>query len=206
MIPIYKLQSVLARKNYVWFNNGKYNLNIIGIRSEESKSNLFDDWLCVIYKDDLGVWTTRQYSITTDPGKYYLQNPLNKNGTIILVPGQYRGAYKIGIHGRSYVGGGYKALEQVRPMRYVRDNNKDEILDFDLYRKGLGKIEESNAKTNIHRASKWSAIRLIERYSAGCQVFQNPNDFEEFIDLCDKSRLLYGNSFTYTLIEERDLR
>lgn len=206
MIPIYKLQSVLARKNYVWFNNGKYNLNIIGIRSEESKSNLFDDWLCVVYKDDLGVWTTRQYPITTDPGKYYLQNPLNKNGTIILVPGQYRGAYKIGIHGRSYAGGGYKALEQVRPMRYVRDNNKDEILDFDLYRKGLGKIEESNAKTNIHRASKWSAIRLIERYSAGCQVFKSPNDFEEFIDLCDKSRLLYGNSFTYTLIEERDLR
>ena len=42
-------------------------------------------------------------------------------------------------------------------------------------------------------------------YSAGCQVFADPKDFAKFIELCKKQSTLYGNSFTYTLLDEKDL-
>ena len=32
-----------------------------------------------------------------------------------------------------------------------------------------------------------------------------PKDFKEFMDLCYKQKELYGNKFTYTLINEEDL-
>ena len=41
--------------------------------------------------------------------------------------------------------------------------------------------------------------------SAGCQVFRSSKDFYEFMDTLDYSADMYGNSFTYTLIEESDL-
>ena len=31
------------------------------------------------------------------------------------------------------------------------------------------------------------------------------NDFKEFMDICEKSSLIWGNSFTYTLLESKDL-
>jgi hypothetical protein len=133
---------------------------------------------------------------------------MDKNGTAIMVPGQYKGAYTIGIHGRTWASGGYKALEQKAPMVYVRDNSKDERLDFELYRNPeLFKNNRivANLKTNIHRASKLESVPLIGRYSAGCQVFQKPEEFNEFLSLCEIAARQYGNSFTYTLIEERDL-
>jgi len=194
-------------KRYKLMHRGNYNLNIVGVRAENSKSNDFDDSIVVFYKEN-GKWTSKCYAATTDPGKPWLLSPMDPNGTLILVPGQYLSAFAVGIHGRTWKSGGYTALEQVRPMRYVRDNNKDAVLDFDLYRdRSQFSIHgfTSNPKSNIHRASKNVIARFVETNSAGCQVIQRPGDFDEFIDLCQMSATIYGNSFTYTLLEERDL-
>ncbi|MCI0447290.1 hypothetical protein L0152_29285, partial [bacterium] len=43
----------------------------------------------------------------------------------------------------------------------------------------------------------------IEKFSAGCQVFENAEDFAEFMKLAQRHSKLYGNSFTYTLIDLR---
>jgi hypothetical protein len=204
----YSIDSVLdvmARKRYDVFRRGPFDLNIIGIRSNESRSNSFDDVMAVIYKDEYYVATMDLYPITTDPGKPWLLKPLaGTNGTAILVPGQYRSAYRIGKHGRTHRGGGYTALEQVSEMTYVRDNNRDAVIDFTLYA-DKAKHFRANLKTNIHRAHPNIIMRTVESYSAGCQVFQNPKHFDEFMKLCQKQvDHGYGQTFTYTLIEERD--
>lgn len=190
-------------KNYRFFGYGYYNLNIFGIRSNTSRSNHFDDLIGVVFYDQDKTQQLLLFPATTDPGKYYLKNPLTPSGTAILVPGQHLGAYTLGIHGRTW--GGYTALEQVKSMPYVRDKNRDEVIDFDLYRDKKN-IFHANLKTNLHRASKYSIVRLIERYSAGCQVIQNPKDFDTLIALCKKQiEKGHGNAFTYTLFEQHEI-
>lgn len=201
---IAQIKDVMKKKGYKFFDTGILNLNIIGVRSMTSQSNEFDDLLYVIYRDSNGQQIQREFTITTDPGKPFLLNPLaGTGGTAILVPGQYPGAYMVGIHGRSRPSGGYKALEQRAPMKYVRDNNRNALIDFNLY-SNPANIFVANLKTNIHRASQWSVVRFIEKYSAGCQVFRYPKSFDWFMDICEQSAKIYGNKFTYTLLEERD--
>ena len=202
-ITPHTLINTLKNKGYAVFEQGDYNLNIIGIRSTNSKSDKFDDFICVLYKI-YGVWRLKVYNATTDPGKHWLLNPSNPNGTIIMVPGQYRGAFEIGLHGisGSYP---YEALRQCKPIAYVRDNDKNLSLNFGLY-KNRSNIFFELAFTNIHRTSAWKRILNIGRYSAGCQVIQDPNDFDEFMGLCHMQvKKSHGKTFTYTLIEEKDL-
>ena len=55
---------------------------------------------------------------------------------------------------------------------------------------------------NIHRASKWGIVNYINKFSAGCQVFKDPEDFEELIGMCEKALKSFHNNFSYTLLEE----
>jgi len=199
-----EIVDVMGSKGYVFFDRGRYNLNIIGIRSTNSQSDSFDDEIHVLYKDQHGNEKHEVFPCTTDPGKHWLLNPLNIRGTIILVPGQYRSVYKIGLHNRSRPSKSYKALEQIKPMTYVRDNSKDAKLDLNLYLDS-NNYESSIAKTNIHRASQWKETLNVGRYSAGCQVIQSPTKFDRFISLCE-SQVEWGSgeTFTYTLLEEKD--
>jgi hypothetical protein len=45
----------------------------------------------------------------------------------------------------------------------------------------------------------------INKYSAGCQVFADPDDFDEFMAILYKAREEWGNKFTYTLLESKDI-
>ena len=164
-----------------------FNLNIVGVRSRDMTPNTFNDELHVFWKFR-GKWSNVCFAITTDPGLYYLKNPINVDGTIIMKPGQYFGAYKNGLHK------GERALEQKKPMHYWRDFNRDKVLDTG------GKTFKSNAKTNIHGAGKNST--LVDKWSAGCQVVANEDDFNLLLYLTHKAEKYWGNSFTYTLIEE----
>ena len=176
---------------HVVFTEGIYNLNILGIRTKDSNANKFDDRICVVFRDELG-WMTRTWPCTTDPGTYWRENPINVAGTAILVPGQYRGAYKIGKH-RSQ----YNALVQTGGMvRVYRDNNRDEILD-------MGNATDGYFGINIHKAGEESTT--VNKWSAGCQVFANEDDFEEFMSICYAARNKWGDGFSYTLIDEPEL-
>lgn len=182
------LLDLVAEKGYAVFKKGKYNLNIIGLRTSGSDANTFNDRLCVVYKDDKG-WVTRTWEGTTDPGLYWREHPMNVNGTAILCEGQYRGAYKIGKHR-----GKYDALVQTGGRVTVwRDNNKDEKLDMESPQDGYFGINLHKAGTNSTSVDKWSA---------GCQVWANEDDFEEFMKICKKQVETNGwKTFTYTLIE-----
>lgn len=193
----YDFKTLFEKKGYAFFTNGNYNVNIIGIRSNQGNkvTNKYDDLLIVDYNTEIG--HKRQiYNITTDPGLSSMKNPSNAKGTAILVPGQYRGVYAVGLHR-----GKYKALCQcLGAVKVYRDGNKDDIYDLNP-----NKIDKGWFGINIHRSNETWTRETVDNYSAGCQAFNNPKDFVSFMNIIEKSKAIYGNKFTYTLINEEDL-
>ena len=191
------LKSVFKKKKYAFFDNNKpYNVNVIGVRSNQTKANEFDDCIFLIYRDDDKSWTVHSYQMTTDVGIRYLKTPINKDGAAILVPGQYRGVYSVSKHR-----GKYDALCQKNgKVKVWRDDDRDRMLDMDD-----STIQEGYFGINIHRAAAVGEMERVNGYSAGCQVFKAARDFNEFMVLIKLSAQKYNNKFTYTLITEGDI-
>lgn len=189
------LQKVLDH-GFVIFQDGDYDLNIVGVRNLNSaKDNQFDDKLIVAYRKG-SIWITEEFVITTDPGRYWLVKPDYKPCAIYKHPQQARGAYKIGYHR-----GKYKALTQSFAVEFWRDSNKDEHADYNcsqVYKQVIG--------LNIHRSStRDTGSHFVDKWSAGCQVFKYADDrgFKRFMWLCEQQiKSLNYRTFTYTLIGE----
>ena len=173
------------------FTKGDYNLNIIGVRNLAStRSNLFDDTMHVCCKVD-GEWIELVGPATTDPGRYWLQKEDYKACAIMYHPQQCRSAYKVGIHKS------YRAIVQRKPVKYWRDGNKDAHLNY------TGKIHEGVIGLNLHRSStKEGGSTVIGAWSAGCQVWQDPEDFYAMMELAYEQLKKGWHRFTYTLIAE----
>ena len=186
---------ILVNKGYAYFTNGKYNLNIIGVRRAGNKvTNQFDDYIVVEYIDMYGIKTRDVFPATTDPGLSSMTKPMSTKGCAILVPGQYRSCWKLGYHK-----GKYEAIVQYRPVKVYRDNNKDKVYDFDSKT-----IEEGIFGINIHKAGDNSTI--VNGWSAGCQVLARRKDFDKLMKLAHyQISRGHGKLFTYTLINEEDL-
>lgn len=190
-----KIIKVCEAKGYKFFDSGEFNLNIIGVRSSVKTPNGFDDTIHFIFKDKKGILVISSFPATTDPGLDYLKNPINPNGTAILVPGQYPGMWQIGFHQNKY-----EALVQAKPVKVYRDNDKD--AEFDLDPKS---IDSGLFGINMHHAYDKAIVAEVGKWSAGCQVIQYIEDFNYAMFLCRKGAANWGNNFTYTLLEEKDL-
>jgi hypothetical protein len=59
---------------------------------------------------------------------------------------------------------------------------------------------------NIHRAKLKGKTININQWSAGCQVFADSGQFNEFISHCGKSQKYWGKTFSYTLINSVALK
>ena len=187
-------QKILARKGYAFFTKGEYNLNVIGVRHKGAKvTNHFDDCLVVIYNTGNEKNVKRVFTCTTLPGKKAMEHPMQVKGTAILKEGQYRGAWKIGYHK-----GKYKALCQAKPVPVYRDGNKDDKFDLNPI-----SIDRGIFGINIHKAGDNST--LVDGWSYGCTVLAKSLDFNALMRLAERSASIFGNSFTYTLINEEDL-
>ena len=195
-----KYQKILENKGYAFFEKGEYNLNIIGVRNKSGDASKFDDFMILIYKD-ASEWVCEVYPVTTEPGTSILKRPIKEvrhKGTAILVPDQYRSTYKIDWHGNKT--SGHMALCQRNgKVRVWRDNNRDKIPDYH------GPEEEGWFGINIHKHRGSSARVNTGGVSAGCQVFQSSEDFYKFMETCGISAAKWGNSFTYTLLDELDI-
>ena len=197
-----QIETAVKAKGYKWFEDPKdkgFDVNIVGVRNSSTDgavTNKFDDHITVSYKVN-GEWQFRCYEATTDPGKHWVENVMNKHGVAILKPGQYRGSHKIRKHQ-----GRYDALGQQKPVKVYRDNNKDG--KYDLSEEN---VHEGIYGINIHRATKYAGKKStqIDRWSAGCQVIASNDDWTEFMKIMRKAREIWGNSFTYTLIESKDI-
>ncbi|PAJ72262.1 hypothetical protein CJF42_22165 [Pseudoalteromonas sp. NBT06-2] len=190
-----KLLAALKRCQYHVFE-GELNLNLIGIRHTNTSANTFNDAFVALYQVN-GQWQLAQFKCTTDPGVYYRNNPLNIDGTAIVVPMQHRSLWTFGYHQ-----GKYPALVQNKPITVFRDANKDNELNTDV---ALTNQQTGYFGINCHRASSKHESQQVDKWSAGCQVLANPKDFEKLMSLCKQSSQQWGNTFTYTLLEQTAL-
>lgn len=172
-----------------------FELNIIGIRDAKARPNCFDDSITIMYMREDRTWEAKVFKATTDPGTAWLRDPMTPGGTAILKPGQYIDSYQLGMHRRKY-----RALIQKSPVIIWRDNNKDDVADYNLKKQETGLFG-----INIHKAADNGVTKYIDKYSAGCQVLASADDFNTLIQLAERHRKLYGNKFTYTLIADSDL-
>lgn len=171
--------------NYV-FDERKNAINLIGIRSSLNATNLWDDTLIVCYTDDTNRPCLKHYrNFTTDPGYYFLKtNILNPKGCAILVEGQYRNMWTIGLHK------GYKAFVQYGQTAVYRDNNKDNILDENVIDRGYFGIDLHHGFNSY----------VIFNNSAGCQVLKDPKDLTDLLVLGEAHERAYGKGINYTLL------
>ncbi len=194
-MSLQKIKAILRNKDYKLFSR-PYELNIVGLRSKSIVPNRFDDEIHVFYKVSTLNWHYHIFKATTDPGTFWLKQPMQPQGTAILAEGQNINCYELGMHQ-----GKYLALVQRKPITVIRDYNRDAILDFNNGNKSIGMFG-----VNIHRASINGTTKIVDKYSAGCQVFESAKDFQLFLSLCQKHKQLYGNHFTYTLIDFRAVK
>ena len=192
-----QIKTAVETKGYKYFEESDWNVNIVGVRNSATANkvtNKFDDVVTVSYKEN-NEWLYHEFACTTDPGTHWVENVLSKKGVAILKPGQYRGSHKIRKHQNRYM-----ALGQQKPMTVYRDNNKDGKYDLVKTDTGLFGI-------NIHRATKYAGKKStqIDKWSAGCQVIAANDDWTKFIKIMKQCKRIWGNSFTYTLIESKDI-
>jgi hypothetical protein len=57
---------------------------------------------------------------------------------------------------------------------------------------------------NCHRARAQGTSTQVDKWSAGCQVLANSDDFDQLMKLAKYAAKHYGDSFTYTLFESTD--
>ena len=195
-----QIEKAVTAKGYKWFadpSNKTYDVNIIGVRNNapsvaDKVTNVFDDHLTISFKDESGNWQFFCWAATCDPGKKGVMEFHNNKGVARLVPGQYRGVWKIDKHQ-----GKYEALCQRNGNVTVwRDKNRDLLFEEKITDTGMFGI-------NIHKAGTDST--WVENWSEGCQVFKRVKDFDQFMAICKKAAKIHGNAFSYTLLESTDI-
>jgi hypothetical protein len=193
-----RIEKAVKDKGHKWFDTkGDYELNIVGIRNTTTGSavtNLFDDFITLSYKVD-GKWKFWSWKCTTQPGKSYMDTPLRADGTAIMKPGQYINSHSTGLHA-----GKYEAMRQTGALTVYRDANKDSNYDLDE-----SKVQTGYFGVNIHRSSPSGTSSRVNNWSAGCQVFSNINDFNQFMNIVRAAKAAHGNKFTYTLLLSSDI-
>lgn len=188
-----KLCDTLRMLGYpVWIK--PFDLNVFGIRNPSNVPDLWDDTIGVAYRDDQNHKRIFLCPATTDPGLDYLLNPLNAKGTAIMCEGYYKKLWRRGMHK------GYKALVQVNPATFVRDFNRDRVLDFDGIRRETGIIG-----ANLHRAHATLKAMRVGKYSAACQVVQMALDLAHTLGLVDlQAKYIKTDFVSYALMNERN--
>lgn len=171
-------------------------LNLIGVRnSNATDQKSFDDHIAYFYYDNDGKVHGKVAPATTDPSTYWLENPMNELGGAILKSGQYLNSYSIGLHKNKY-----QALVQTKPVVTIRDNDRNAYINY------LAPTSEGMYGINIHKATTGKDnIKIIDKDSAGCQVFRDVDDFNTMMNLAKVHQAKYGNSFSYGLVDERDV-
>lgn len=175
---IEELKGEFNRLGYKWFD-----FQIVGIRSKANLPNVFDDLIAVINKDKI-----QWFTCTTNPGTHWLKNLLNPKGAALLKPGQYVDTWGVGLHQ-----GKYEALTQQKPVTVFRDKDLDDLAEETAV------TDTGIFGINIHRANDKMVSKFIDKWSAGCMVLNDPNQFKELLHEC---KLSGKKLFTYTLLKE----
>lgn len=182
-------------------SSGSKDLFIVGVREDleikKKEGDRFVDKLFIVDPSKPNEKVV-SYQITTCPSVSFYSDPsrsANKGGVAIMQPGVYE--YKIGIH-RADSPNKHEALVQAGEIDIQRFELNTESIE--TYRPG--KPESGDAYgINIHRSSNERGI-CVGPYSAGCQVFADGSDFDDFMS---KIKGAGQSKYLYVLIENDDL-
>lgn len=141
-----------------------------------------------------GNWQVFTFVATNDLGLFRRLNPMNDTGTEVLVPGQYKGAFSLGLNN------GYEALTPARVLPVYRDDDCD--VDMDINRA----IDNGWHGINLHPANAATTSSQVDKWYASCQVIEDLREFDMQISICKRATREWGPKVTYTLIEEADLK
>lgn len=179
-------------------NKGEYNLiGISGLapsRSREEGYNLdnapdkWNDSVLILKWDEAEQdWDSLCFYIaTTEPGRYYVQNPLNRGGGAVLTLGLHKGLWCFGKHR------GYEALVQAGQASLIRDANKNHKRDDKVtIESGNGVNLHTSKTTGWRGAFNWSSTG---RWSAGCVVIPEPDQFKQVLHIMKQSPQYRSNS------------
>lgn len=205
-VTVDKVIAAMQKKGYSIYSNTSYGvnkLNIVGIRNVDKDfnkpvTNYFSDIIVMFYYDERGVRHERIGRFTSVPGLYYQARQFGGAGrSISTKEGQYKAAYYQGFHNSQA-----KAMRQNSKIPYTQDKSLNSIYNNNG-------SELANNGTNIHNSGAYSPNdpkKLINNWSAGCQVFRNIADFNWMSRAADnqiiKTKL---KTFDYTLLNIRDI-
>jgi hypothetical protein len=175
---IQRIKGLLKRRGFELFTQ-PFELNIIGLRNKNPK---IADEIHVFYKINAKNWNYHIYEAITDP-VVLLEG---KRDSLLLKERQYKDCYSIGLHN-----GKVKVLIQSNPVTVIKNHNRDSFLQEGKSVSGLFNIDIIPASA-------------IEKTDEGNQVFLSNENFKEFMALCEKHKELYGNKFSYSLIDFRN--
>lgn len=200
MTPTYtQLRDRMEALGHVWFT-GAYNPNLIGVRSRSRVAGAFDDDLVLAYEDSGGRGRLFVYQGTTDPSETWLQKPMRGDGTAALVAAQNRGCWQVGPDMKGITAHRYRCFKQVRPMAYVRDNNRDGVLDIEA-EVAAGRVHYGIIGADGHRASSTGFTSRVGLYGACCQVWAGEVDFTHALSFVTWTAARYGSRVSYTLLD-----
>lgn len=138
----------------------KYPVRLLGVRGwdlmmgkkDVNDNGIYDDLISICVSSAEPI--CESFRASTDPGKYYIERPMNEMGCARLRPGLFW--YKMGSHK------GHPAFVQAAGVDVERLNSKGEPVHM-----------ESNVYigANIHSGGPGYEV---DRFSAGCQVIWSP--------------------------------
>ena len=191
------IHKVMRSNNMAVFSK-PYDVTLGGIRTKDNKANTFNDWLYAsMFLSNGGIFSVIVEG-TTDAGLYYRENPMHVDGTAIIQHGvQHRGAYQYqnpqlnnGQRGHR----GQEAFRQINPMKYWRDANRDEYLDFD------GETQEANYATNGHDMGTLG--KEVNKWSAGCWGSTQNNMDLLYVVALYQIQGGHGDKFSFAMLHE----
>jgi hypothetical protein len=168
--------------------------NKIDIKSKPENNDKFTDTLYLIEQKSTGETLVKPYQITTSPSlAYYGKKPLNPQGIGIKLPGDT--LYVLENHKMGH--GTYVLMAEAEPIEVGR--YPIGTVKYETY-KPVDKFKKQYCGMQIHRSSTGAPSPCIGPWSAGCQVFSDIKEFDDFIARA-KKQTANSNKFIYALIE-----
>lgn len=183
-------------------NAGSQKVFVLGVREEldikKKEGDKFVDKIAIVDPTKPSEKVV-SYQATTTPSIEYYSDPkraLNSAGVAIMQPGV--ASYKIGVH---------KKGSPTQHEALVQDGE----MEINRYELSVSKLEtyepgkpdkDSGYGINIHRSSNDRGV-CVGPYSAGCQVFADGKDFQDFMTRL-KASAANGGKFLYVLLQNDD--
>lgn len=136
------------------------------------KLDAWDDARCIIRNDGEILLCC---AATTEPGRYYTENPMNERGAFRIAFGNYQDAWKVGLHHQQL------ALIQCGTITGYRDFNQDGKRTGDPVDVG------DDFGINQHTTGDGNGYcpDVIGRWSGGCLTGQHSTThYEKFMKIC----------------------